>query len=238
MLKHLSYPKTTTNVLIIEFLSEQPVGIDRVGVEKIQNYLHGIAQILNLSPHRETATHLSEKYGLSAWLPLIPSSAIHAYVWDDRQPSFVSIDICLPNNCDLNTILNYTKVYFGIDKQNLAYKMMGQVNSPTWRELDNQIWRQRLNIFSPHCQANIKAKIASFLNNLCEVLEMKKLNEPLVENTTAWMHWETSGCIVDWSNNSFNLNIYTCKKFFPADAVDFTVKYFNFARNQLVVREY
>lgn len=110
---------------------------------------------------------------------------------------------------------DYTANYFNIyQKHNLAYKTMLQPNAETWKELAPNICRQRLYLFSDSCRQTLHStQYENFLKELCDILKMTQLTPPLVHNNTAWMHWETSGCIMDWRANFFELDIYTCKPF-------------------------
>lgn len=236
MYNYLNSQNNIRDTLVVEFLCNKPVGFNTEGEEKICRYMYGLANILKLSPMRKVVTHLSEKYGLSAWLPLTSGSIIHAYVWDNRYPSFVSVDISTSNSWNLSAILNYTKAYFHVLDNDLVNKTMRKPQNATWTELADDVWRQRLHISSEYYELRIKEEIIDFLLLLCDVLKMKQLTAPLIHKTTAWMHWETSGCIVDWSRNRLNIDIYTCKEFIPKHAIDFTKQFFNL--NQVFAQEY
>ena len=91
-----------SDTLVIELLTETRVGEGEAGSAMLKQFLLEQAEIIAfrerlLAPPQ---THLSEKYGYAAWIHgLLPSGdpcTIHVYVWDDRSPSFISIDILIP----------------------------------------------------------------------------------------------------------------------------------------------
>lgn len=101
-------------------------------------------------------------------------------------------------------------------------------------ELVPDITRQRLVIEGfPDSRINGE-KIREYLSQLSLELLMK----PLMEAETSysdfgwagWIHWETSGAhFYAWEtpHTFFSVDIYTCKKFDPIIALEFTKKYFN-----------
>ena len=76
--------------------------------------------------------------------------------------------------------------------------------------------------------------IAEYLSQLSDVLDMRALMEPMTHRSdrfgwAGWIHWETSGAhFYAWEEpvRFFSVDIYTCKAFEPAKALDFTADFF------------
>ncbi|HVV25728.1 MAG TPA: S-adenosylmethionine decarboxylase [Candidatus Saccharimonadales bacterium] len=102
------------------------------------------------------------------------------------------------------------------------------------RDLAPMIYRQRLVIEGYPAQAITDAHIKDYLVKLSEQLQMKTLVEPVTHRSdrygwAGWIHWENSGAhFYAWEQPLlfFSVDIYTCKKFDPQTAVDFTRHYF------------
>ncbi|HEU5122328.1 MAG TPA: S-adenosylmethionine decarboxylase [Candidatus Saccharimonadales bacterium] len=77
--------------------------------------------------------------------------------------------------------------------------------------------------------------IEKYLLLLSRVLNMKSLIKPVTHKSdqfgwAGWIHWETSGAhFYAWEDPMlfFSVDIYTCKKFDPNDAIKFTRKFFD-----------
>ncbi len=100
-------------------------------------------------------------------------------------------------------------------------------------DLVPDIIRQRLAIEGfPEAQIRGDA-IKDYLSQLSLVLLMKPLMSPETNygdfGWAGWIHWETSGAhFYAWEtpHTFFSVDIYTCKKFDPVLAVEFTQKFF------------
>jgi len=224
--------------LVVEANCSEPVGSDKEGSEKIKNYLKAQAEILNCKTVVDPETHLSPRYGFSGWVPLENGDehgAIHLYAWDhenEPHPPFVSVDFAMNQPIDPETkekILKSTAEHFmGLEGQ-VVFKTTYDDDSSEWRDLAPHITRQRLSIFGELANDGpIDEGVDAYLKELSEKLNMAKLSEPIIHTNenrgTAWMHWETSGTIATWNNDTreADVDIYTCKAFSPEDAIDFT----------------
>lgn len=102
-------------------------------------------------------------------------------------------------------------------------------------DLAPDIFRQRL-VIEGLVESPIGAQqIVDYLASLSEVLEMVTLLTPVTHQSdrygwAGWIHWETSGAhFYAWDQPRlfFSVDIYTCKPFSAALAVDFTRRYFS-----------
>ncbi len=102
------------------------------------------------------------------------------------------------------------------------------------RDLAPGIHRQRL-VIEGLCPAPIgAARIHDYLDQLSAQLDMVTVLAPVTHQSqrfgwAGWIHWETSGAHFyawDAPRPFFSVDIYTCKPFVAADAVDFTAKFF------------
>ncbi|MFH0834358.1 MAG: hypothetical protein V2A63_03135 [Patescibacteria group bacterium] len=228
--------KNTRETLVIE-LNTDPVGVDEAGDEKIKQYLRVVARILGAELVCEPQTNLSPKYGFSGWLPCKSPEgpfAIHLYIWDDRDPSFVSVDISAPTELlktQEEALKNHAFQFFG-GKEMIIKTSRDQSD---WRDIapDKEIIRQRLALRSAvekllqrsSREAQIE-EVRHYSQSLCTDLKMDKISEPVVVEedglVVGWMHWETSGVITVWTSGQFYCDIYTCKKFNPKIAIKLT----------------
>jgi hypothetical protein len=105
-------------------------------------------------------------------------------------------------------------------------------------DLAPEIHRQRL-VVEGYCLEPISAQqIESYLSQLSEVLDMRALTVPVTHASpmygwAGWIHWETSGAhFYAWDTPRlfFSVDIYTCKAFDEAEAVEFTKRFFNSPR--------
>lgn len=97
------------------------------------------------------------------------------------------------------------------------------------------ICRQRL-VIEGTCRTPIDDHgIRTYLSALSDVCEMRLLLEPVTHRSEAygwagWVHWETSGAhFYAWETPIlfFSVDIYTCKRFEAARAVQFTREFFD-----------
>lgn len=108
------------------------------------------------------------------------------------------------------------------------------------KDLEPQIYRQRLTIEGKY-QGDINAEmIKSFLVDFAQHIKMKPLTEPFIftpNNTghaihhgvAGFMAWAESGCsIYTWDKFNFlSVEIYTCKQFDNGKASEYVKEYFN-----------
>lgn len=99
-----------------------------------------------------------------------------------------------------------------------------------FRDLAPEIHRQRLVIEGYPDAPITDRQIVAYLTALSGVTGMTVLTTPVTHRSdrygwAGWVHWETSGAHFyawDAPRLFFSVDIYTCKAFDPADAVDFT----------------
>lgn len=215
-------------VYVFEFLNVNPIGTDAKGERKVENYLIKLCNLLSYQPLRNPSAHLSLLYGLSAWVPIKHGGAIHLYAWDDRSPSFVSVDIVSTLPINKSKVNSFSRTYFSLsDPNEVSFKSL----SPPpfdWKELAPDIHRQRMSLFASAVRLPSLGILAEFLPSLSNELDMVPLSTVFVDEHTAWMHWETSGCVVEWRNGVLSLDIYTCKRFDPQKALALTKTIFGF----------
>ena len=207
------------DTFVLEFYCDSPVGTDQAGEEKVCRYLEELAGLLNLPVLQEPRAHLSPLYGLSGWVPLGRSSAVHLYAWDDRQPSFISIDISTRTPLPRSAIIRHAQDFFEGQPENTVSKSLHD-GATHWRELAPTICRQRLAMRGLLSRPPRRPEVEALLPALSQVLDMRVLSKPFVKGQAAWMHWETSGVVMDWEDG-LDLDIYTCKPFIPEKAVTF-----------------
>ena len=106
---------------------------------------------------------------------------------------------------------------------------------PEMPDLAPTILRQRL-VIEGTCRTTISdAQIRGYLARLSDVCDMRLLIEPVTHRSdqfgwAGWVHWETSGAhFYAWEQPLlfFSVDIYTCKAFDAARAIDFTRQYFD-----------
>lgn len=97
------------------------------------------------------------------------------------------------------------------------------------------IYRQRL-VIEGTCPKPISdTEIKDYLKKLSDVTGMITLIDPVTHCSdlygwAGWIHWETSGAhFYAWERPMlfFSVDLYTCKAFDAAEAVEFTRNYFN-----------
>lgn len=102
-------------------------------------------------------------------------------------------------------------------------------------DLAPSIYRQRLVIEGYPKTPITDVQIKDYLAKLSVETGMVQLIEPVTHCSdlygwAGWIHWETSGAhFYAWERPIlfFSVDIYTCKAFDPASAVEFTKRYFN-----------
>ncbi len=102
------------------------------------------------------------------------------------------------------------------------------------KDLCPDIFRQRM-IIEGTCGISINKKLISqYLFNLSKLLKMKAVWGPKVRKNprygfSAYIYWEESGCHFYFWYKPYpflSVDIYTCKKFMPRQALEFTRKFF------------
>tara|TARA_Y100000310_G_C20160927_1_gene569134 strand:+ start:159 stop:506 length:348 start_codon:yes stop_codon:yes gene_type:complete len=103
------------------------------------------------------------------------------------------------------------------------------------KNLAPQIFRQRMIIEGIPSLVISSVHIVDYLTKLSKVLDMIVLIDPIAHKSEkfgwcGWINWETSGAhFYAWRDPLlfFSIDIYTCKKFNPQDALDFTNMFFH-----------
>lgn len=103
------------------------------------------------------------------------------------------------------------------------------------KNLAPEIYRQRLVIEGTRNTPIMDIDIKKYLSGLSGILDMVTISEPIAHRSekfgwAGWIHWETSGChFYAWEQPRilFSADIYTCKKFDVAVAVNFTKTFFS-----------
>ncbi len=98
------------------------------------------------------------------------------------------------------------------------------------RDLAPSIYRQRLVIEGSCSEAIGAAEISEYLTDLSNTIDMVALIEPVTHLSptygwAGWIHWETSGAhFYAWDEPDlfFSVDIYSCKPFDVAHAVEMT----------------
>ena len=102
-------------------------------------------------------------------------------------------------------------------------------------DLAPEILRQRL-VVEGLVDTPISAEqIETYLSELSVVVDMITLLPPVTHESSTfgwagWIHWESSGAhFYAWDRPRlfFSVDIYTCKRFDPKLALDFTAEYFS-----------
>lgn len=103
------------------------------------------------------------------------------------------------------------------------------------KDLAPTIYRQRLIIEGFPEKPITDTDIKTYLSELSKQTDMQQLIEPVTHRSdlygwAGWIHWETSGAhFYAWEQPLlfFSVDIYTCKRFDPRAAVEFTREFFN-----------
>lgn len=101
------------------------------------------------------------------------------------------------------------------------------------KDLAPNILRQRLVIEGYPAEKITAQQIEDYLSQLSVAVDMHALMKPMTHQSdrfgwAGWIHWETSGAhFYAWDEPLFfSIDIYTCKAFDPAKAVEFTAEFF------------
>ena len=103
-----------------------------------------------------------------------------------------------------------------------------------WTDLAPDICRQRLIIEGTLYNLFLPEDLTQYAKEMSSVLNMELLTSPVLnyEPKYGWcvfVHWKESGMhIYTWDNRIpkfFSVDIYTCKKFDPKDAIRYTEEF-------------
>jgi S-adenosylmethionine/arginine decarboxylase-like enzyme len=102
-------------------------------------------------------------------------------------------------------------------------------------DLAPHIVRQRLVIEGTPARVIDDTDVREYLSALSDVCRMVTIAQPVTHRSdrfgwAGWIHWETSGAhFYAWEEPAlfFSVDVYTCKRFDPDAAVDFTRQYFD-----------
>ena len=75
-------------------------------------YCNEISALLNMTPVSKPKTNHAEEYGWCCFMHW-KESGMHIYSWDNRKPSFFSVDIYTCKSFNPLSVINYTKEFFG-----------------------------------------------------------------------------------------------------------------------------
>ena len=108
-------------------------------------------------------------------------------------------------------------------------------NVPAYRDLAPTILRQRMVVEGYPTFVITDEHIKDYLRKLSAVTEMITIIDPVTHVSdrygwAGWIHWETSGAhFYSWERpvEFFSVDIYTCKAFEPATAVEYTRAFFD-----------
>ncbi len=104
-----------------------------------------------------------------------------------------------------------------------------------WVDLAPDICRQRLVLEGTLHNVFLPEDITQYAKEISDVLNMELITSPVLNHEPkygwcAFVHWKESGMhIYTWDNRKpsfFSVDIYTCKKFNPMDAVRYTQEFF------------
>tara|TARA_B100000214_G_scaffold371394_1_gene347710 strand:- start:151 stop:849 length:699 start_codon:yes stop_codon:yes gene_type:complete len=104
-----------------------------------------------------------------------------------------------------------------------------------WEDLAPEIHRQRLVIEGTLHNPFTPEEMTRYSNEITDVLNMTAVTAPVCNYDSnygwcAYTHWKESGMhIYGWDDRSpafFSVDLYTCKKFKPQDAVNYTEEFF------------
>ena len=104
-----------------------------------------------------------------------------------------------------------------------------------WKDLSPTIIRQRLIIEGTLTSPMSAQNMSDYIEQTGPLLDMTSLMAPVLSHDAeygwcGYMHWKESGMhMYTWDAITpafFSVDIYTCKKFDPLDAVEFTKQFF------------
>ena len=89
--------------------------------EDMTKYCNEISEVLNMTPISSPMCNHAPQYGGCTFMHW-KESGMHIYSWDDRDPSFFSIDIYTCKEFDVDQAIEYTQDFFGNDLIDLVWK--------------------------------------------------------------------------------------------------------------------
>ncbi|MAH45264.1 hypothetical protein CMI37_05515 [Candidatus Pacearchaeota archaeon] len=104
-----------------------------------------------------------------------------------------------------------------------------------WEDLAPDICRQRLVIEGTLHNVFLPEDMTRYCHEITKVLNMTEVTSPACNHDPhygwcAYTHWKESGMhIYAWDNRDpkfFSIDIYTCRKFNPRHAIDYTEEFF------------
>ena len=122
----------------------------------------------------------------------------------------------------------------------------GQTGRLDWEDLAPEICRQRMVVEGTLHNPFEPEDMDRYCHEVTEVLNMTYVTAPICNyepnyGWCAYMHWKESGLhIYSWDNREpkfFSIDMYTCKKFDPADALRYTEEFFGDNLIQLTWKE-
>ena len=75
-------------------------------------YCTGVTDVLDMTPVSTPICSHDEKYGWCAYMHW-KESGIHIYSWESRKPPFFSIDIYTCKSFEEESVIKFTKDFFG-----------------------------------------------------------------------------------------------------------------------------
>ena len=104
----------------------------------------------------------------------------------------------------------------------------------TWKDLAPDICRQRLIIEGTLHSSFLPEDMTKYCHEITKVLNMTEVTSPICNHDPhygwcAYTHWKESGMhVYAWDNRDpkfFSIDIYTCKKFVPQHAINYTEEF-------------
>ena len=102
--------------LIIEGLLHNPFK-----GEDMTRYCHELTTVLDMTAVTSPVCNYDPDYGWCAYTHW-KESGMHIYSWDDRKPSFFSVDLYTCRSFDIAHPINYTQEFFGDNLIKLTWK--------------------------------------------------------------------------------------------------------------------
>jgi S-adenosylmethionine decarboxylase len=126
-----------------------------------------------------------------------------------------------------------TMASLAVHHDRISYKDTFQDTS--YQDLAPQVLRQRLVVEGYPARPISDSAITDYLCKLSDFIGMTTLIEPVTHRSdlygwAGWIHWETSGAhFYAWERPLlfFSVDIYSCKAFDVAAALEFTRRYFD-----------
>ena len=209
-----------TDTLVAEWHTSSRIGAQPDGRRQLAAFCDELLERLGWRATQKATLHASPRFGLSGWVPAEGGKALHYYVWDDADASFISLDVVGATHAQRDDVRACVESRLGAAPVAFTWKSL--LDSSQWRDLAPSIHRQRLLAHGSTSAPLTGAQVEASLSALSEALDMRLLHVSSSERC-AWCHWELSGCVVSWEEGSVAVNLYSCKPFDPQHALDTTV---------------